>query len=228
LEEFVRKGTPVNEEIIQELHCIILKSIDEEEAGHWRRQRARILGAHHIPPSPEKIPKLMKECMNWVHKQRTKLDTVELSARLHHQLVFIHPFIDGNGRCARLLMNLVLMQRGFPPAVVLKVDRRKYYRTLQEADQGKMENYLSFLGRAVERSLIIYLDALTPVTSPTYTKQGYVSLKEAAKGTPYSHEYLSLLARKGILPAVKFRRNWMTTHDAVQEYISLQKLKKTN
>lgn len=218
LERWVKKRVPVCEEAICELHRIILKNIDEPEAGHYRRHRVRILGASHIPPDPIKIPKLMKGCVSWYEDQMKRLHPVVLSSLLHHKMVHIHPFSDGNGRCARLLMNLVLMQHGYPPAVILKVDRRKYYRCLQQADRERYEVYLNFAARAVERSLVIYLHALTPSTSKNYLKQGYVSLAEASKGTPYSQEYLSLLARRGILPAVKLQRNWMTTHDAVREY----------
>jgi Fic family protein len=219
LEEFIRNKHPLNESAVLGLHKIILKGISDEDAGFYRRHSVRILGANHIPPNALKVPALMKNCLAWYKKSQTKLHPVQLSALLHHKLVYIHPFIDGNGRLARLLMNLVLMRHGYPPVVILKVDRRKYYRLLQQADHENFEDYLNFIARAVERSLIIYLRALTPATK-LQTKQGYVSLAEAAKGTSYSQEYLSLLARKGILPAVKFRRNWMTTHDAVHEYIS--------
>lgn len=218
LEKVVAKKSDLTEEMIQDLHQIILKGIDDTQAGLYRRQRVRILGARHIPPDPVKVPIQMKECLGWYHQNKNHLHPAELAALIHHKLVLIHPFIDGNGRCARIVMNLILMRRGFPPAVVLKVDRRKYYRVLQEADLGEFGNYLNFIARAVERSLIIYLQALTPLDSKEYSKQGYVSLAQAAEKSPYSQEYLSLLARRGILRAVKFGRNWMTTHDAVKEH----------
>ncbi len=223
LENLVAKKTDLTEEGIRSLHKIILKGIDDQEAGFYRRHRVRILGARHIPPDPIKVPAQMEDCLAWYKQNRSKLNPVEMAALFHHKLVLIHPFIDGNGRCARLVMNLILMRHGYPPAVILKVDRKKYYRVLREADQEEFENYLNFMGRAVERSLIIYLQALVPSNSKEYDKQGYISISEAAKGSPYSQEYLSLLARRGILPAVKFGRNWMTTHDAVREYVNKAK-----
>ena len=75
------------------------------------------------------------------------------------------------------------------------------------------------MARGVERSLALYAQALTPSGSSAYKKQGYVSLAEASRGTPYTQEYLSLLARKGVLRAVKFQRNWMITYDAVRDYM---------
>src|SRR5436190_13373747 len=218
LEEAIQKKRLIDEPFLRDLHGIILKGIDDAGAGQWRHERVRILGAIHLPPDPRKIPDLMEKFFSWLRNEEKVSHPVIIAAEAHHRLVHIHPFIDGNGRCARLVMNLILMRAGYPPAVVLKVDRRKYYRFLQEADQGEMERYLHFMARAVERSIALYLHSLTPSGDPTYEKQGYVSLSEAARNTPYSQEYLSLLARRGILPAVKFQRNWMTTHDAVRDY----------
>jgi len=220
LEEIVQKKGSLSEESVRSLHRIIFKGIDDAEAGQWRRERVRILGAVHLPPDPIKVPRLMEEFTHWLVKEEPKAHPVWFAGMAHHRFVHIHPFIDGNGRCARLLMNLLLMRGGFPPAVILKVDRPKYYRFLQQADQNEYDNYLRFIARSVERSLALYLHTLAPSTTKTYQKQGYISLAEAARGTPYNQEYLSLLARRGILHAVKFQRNWLTTHDAVREYIA--------
>ncbi len=220
LEQMLQEKKNLDEAAVRALHRIILKGIDDHEAGHWRRERVRILGAIHLPPDPRKIPIQMDQFFKDLDLEYSSLHPILRAAMAHHRLVYIHPFIDGNGRCARLFMNLLLMQSGYPPAVILKTDRRKYYRVLQEADQGKYHQYFRFIMRAVERSLALYLQALTPSADVGYEKQGYITLAEAAKGTPYSQEYLSLLVRKGKLAAVKFQRNWMTTHDAVREYIA--------
>jgi Fic family protein len=114
-------------------------------------------------------------------------------------------------------MNLVLMQNGYPPAVILNIDRKKYYRVLRLADLDKPQEFVNFIGRAIERSLIIYLQSIAPATDAK-EHQGYISLKEATQYCDYSLEYLSLLARQGKLPAVKFQRNWMTTREAIEDY----------
>lgn len=218
LELWVAQKNSLSEKTVLHLHKLILKGISDEDGGIYRRYAVRILGAIHIPPNPLKVQKLMTELFRWFATHRKKIHPVELAALFHYKLVHIHPFIDGNGRSSRLAMNLILMQNGFPPAVILKTDRKQYYRVLQEADQNQMEGFINFIARSVERSLVLYLEALRPQTKSSL-KEGYVSLAEAAEGTPYSQEYLSLLARRGILPAIKFQRNWMVTLDSVKKYV---------
>ena len=95
--------------------------------------------------------------------------------------------------------------------MVLKVDRKKYYDCLKRADQGNLKPFVDFTGRSVERSLDLYLDAFKG-------GGGYISLSQAAKGTPYSQEYLSLLARKGRIEALKLGRNWLIKKEAIGKY----------
>lgn len=176
-----------------------------------------ITGAVHLPPQAVKIPGLIQEFLEWYYQNKKKLSVVELAAWTHYKIVYIHPFIDGNGRTARLLMNLILVQNGYPPAVILKVDRKKYYRVLKDADRGNMNAFLNFTGRSVERSLLIYLNALKSKNDRT-DRYGYITLREASKLCDYGMGYLSYLARTGKLQAVKIRRNWMTTREALRDY----------
>lgn len=218
VEQFVAKKKDIDEEFIKNLHRVILKNIDDTGAGVYRASNVRILGALHIPPNPLKIAKLIHEFLDWYYKNKYLLPIPELAAYVHYKFVCIHPFIDGNGRTSRLLMNLVLMQNGYPPAVILNIDRKKYYRVLKMADLDRFQEFVDFIGRAIERSLIIYLNSIKPATEET-EHQGYISLKEATKYCDYSLEYLSLLARQGKIPAVKFNRNWMTTKEAIESYL---------
>ena len=217
IEKYVQKKKDLSLEIIKELHLSILKNIDDIQAGVFRRTNVRILGAVHIPPAPIKIGKLLEDFINWYYENKHIIPIPELAAFVQYKFVCIHPFIDGNGRTARLLMNLVLMQNGYPPAVILNLDRKKYYRVLRQADLDKPKEYIDFIGKSIERSLVIYLNAIIP-TDLIKDKQGYISLKEATKYCNYSMEYLSLLARTGKLSAIKMHRNWLTTIEAVEEY----------
>ena len=220
--DFVKKKKAINEDALLELHKIILKNIDDINSGYYRRSNVMIIGAVHIPPSAIKIQRLMNEFFKWYNKNKKKLSIPELAAWVHYKIVYIHPFTDGNGRTARLLMNLILIQHGYPPAVILNVDRKKYYRMLKEADREEYRGFLNFIGHSIERSLLIYLNAFKS-KKDTEDKYGYISLQEASKFCDYSAEYLSYLARNGKLKAVKIRRNWMTTKEAVFNYIETVK-----
>ncbi len=225
LESFVSKKKEFDEAFIKEIHKIIMTNIDDIQAGVYRATNVRILGSVHIPPSPIKIQSLITDFLRWYNENKHVMSIPELAAWIHYHFVCIHPFIDGNGRTSRLIMNLVLIQNGFPPAIILNIDRKKYYRVLKQADLDKPDDFLNFIGRSIERSLIIYLNNLQPVTKENI-HQGYISLKEATKYCSYSIEYLSLLARMGILPSVKFKRNWMTTREAIEDYINVKNMKK--
>ena len=160
----------------------------------------------------------MQDWENWLHQAEHELHPVELAAQAHHRLVAIHPFVDGNGRIARLVMNLVLFRYGYPPTVILRANRLQYYQVLMQADSGRQEPLANFVGKAVERSLTLYLEASAPQMERPAPDDEWISLAQAAEGTPYSQEYLSLLARKGRLEAIKRGRVWYTTRRAVVEY----------
>lgn len=216
LESLVKSKIKITEDVIKNVHKIILTEIDNQYAGRYRNINVRILGAIKNQPRFEKVPRRMQEYANDINENQQKLNTIEMSAFIHYGLVEIHPFVDGNGRTARLLMNLFIMRKGYPVTMVLKVDRKKYYDRLKKADQGDMKPFIDFIARGVERSLDLYLD--------TFKKgPGYISLAEAAKGTPYSQEYLSLLARKGRIEAIKLRRNWVIKKDSIKRYIKSKK-----
>ena len=216
IEKIIGKKEEISELLIKELHRIILKGIDDLEAGVYRRHNVRIVGAFMIPPQAIKVKNKMEEFMNWYYENKYSIPIPELAAQMHYRFVCIHPFIDGNGRVSRLLMNLILMSNGYPPAIILNVDRRKYYRVLNDANKGNEESFENFIGRSIERSLIIYLNSIKPDLSE---KESLISLKEATRYCNYSQEYLSLLARKGKLSAIKINKEWVTTQEAIEEYL---------
>jgi excisionase family DNA binding protein len=144
---------------------------------------------------------------------------VELAAVFHFKLASIHPLDDGNGRVARLLMNLILIKYGYPVAVLKRYDRRKYYGTLEKADNGNLKPFVNFVARCVEESLDLYLS----VAEPAGGESQLLTMAEAAKVTPFSQEYLSLLARRGVIPATKIGKNWHVTSKALREYIERRK-----
>ncbi len=210
------KKHTVSETLIKNLHQIILQETDKEWAGRYRNANVIIGGAKHTPPDALQVPQKMHDLITWLNSEKNKLNIIELSALLHHKLVHIHPFFDGNGRTARLTMNLFLMQAGYPLVVIMKNDRKKYYDVLDKADSGKYEPLVKFVAQSIERSLDIYLKTLTPATTK---QEKSISLTEIAKTTPFSAKYLNLLARQGKLEAYKEGRDWLTSKEAIERYI---------
>jgi Fic family protein len=206
----------LSEHLIRQVHQLVMQRTDEEFAGRYRTSNVFIGGADHMPPDALRVPQDMKNVMDWFTREQKHLHPIELATLLHHQLVFIHPFFDGNGRTARLVMNIVLMRAGYPLVVILKNDRKKYYRALQLGDKGDYSLLMRFVAQAVERSLDIYLKILTPISE---VREKYLPLSEISKKTPYSTKYLNLLAREGKLEAHKQGRDWLTTAEAVERYI---------
>ena len=156
------KTSDLSENDILTIHNTILRGIDDNNAGHYRSIPVRISGSQVILPNAAKVPDLMKQFISWLTSPANGLHPVERAAKAHYELVTIHPFVDGNGRTARLLMNLVLMQHGYPPALIRKRDRIKYISSLEKAQLGgSPEDYYKIIYKAVDRSLDIYLDAVT-------------------------------------------------------------------
>ncbi|MCX6817043.1 MAG: Fic family protein [Candidatus Beckwithbacteria bacterium] len=213
----------ISEKLIRNLHHLVMKKTDEDWAGRYRQSNVFITGTDHIPSDANIIPSAMNKFINWFRANRHRLHPIELAAKLHHQLVFIHPFLDGNGRTARLLMNVVLMRKGYPLAVILKNDRKKYYQVLQQADKDNYQPLIRFVAQAVERSLDIYLKTLTPITQK---REKFSPLTEIAAKTHFSAKYLNLLARQGKLEAHKEKRNWLTSLDAIKRYLATRERKR--
>lgn len=132
LNDLVKEKKPITEWNIKSIHQLVLKDIDDENAGRYRRENVTIKGATHIPPDYLKVPELMEKLVlnyeNW-----NDFHPIIQAALLHGELVKVHPFVDGNGRTSRLLMNLVLMNHDFNPVIIKKEDRLKYYEALDKA-----------------------------------------------------------------------------------------------
>ncbi len=149
----------ITESTILDLHQLILQKIVDNQAGRYRTVPVRIAGSTVIMPNAMKVPELMGEYVTWLQKNTDHPLTVAVDA--HFKLVSIHPFVDGNGRTARLLMNLLLMQVGYPPAIIRKEERKQYIASIEKAQLGgSLADYYSLMYEAVNRSLDIYLEAL--------------------------------------------------------------------
>ena len=200
---------------IHHAHTLVLQRIEKEFAGRYRNSGVRISGANFVPPNALKVFDYMDELIAWVNKEGKTLHPTVMVSIFHHRFVWIHPFFDGNGRTVRLIFNLLLMKSGYPPAIILKNDRKKYYDALNKANQKDYSKLLLVVLQALERTLDIYLGSLTN----TYDEYQPISDIVSEPEFPYGQEYVSLLARQGKIDAFKEGRNWLTTKKAVLDYI---------
>ena len=206
--ELVTSKKKISQEIIQQIHEFVMKGI-LTNPGQYRTENVRITGAKINPPSYLKIVKLIDEHIQNIEK--LKLQTIKKAAFIHHEFVRIHPFIDGNGRVARLLTNFYLIRNGYPPSIIQKEDRKKYYKTLNKADLGNLSDFASFIARSVNESIQYYLSGFID-------EERLVTLSELSKKSDYSQEYLSLRARQGKLDAVKIENIWYSSKRALKDY----------
>jgi len=139
---------------ILEIHRRVIGNVDPVEAGLFRR--TQVFVSNHQPPPPTLLSTLMGKFVQWLNSAHN-LHPVRHAALAHYKLVFIHPFLDGNGRTSRLLMNLILMRAGFPPVIIRRADREVYYKHLQTANEGDIRPFIRFIALCTEKTLEAYL-----------------------------------------------------------------------
>ena len=160
LDDLVKDNEPISEWNIKNIHQLILKDIDNENAGRYRKENVTIKGATHIPPDYLKVPELMEKLI-LTYNTWNEYHPIIQAALLHGELVKIHPFVDGNGRTSRLLMNLVLMNNGYNPVIIKKESRLKYYEALDKAHTtGDYTDFVKLVNKLEIEMLKKYLELL--------------------------------------------------------------------
>ncbi|CAN9513224.1 unnamed protein product [Ophioblennius macclurei] len=145
---------------ILEIHRRVLGYVDPVEGGRLRTNQVFV--GHHIPPHPQDLQKHMQELVQWLNSDEAlQLHPVEYAALAHYKLVYVHPFVDGNGRTSRLLMNLVLMQARYPPITIRKEQRAEYYAALDTANEGDVRPFIRFIAKCTEITLDTLLISTT-------------------------------------------------------------------
>jgi Fic family protein len=164
IKEIIGKKEFFNEWILKNIHLLILRGIDDKNAGKYREIEVRISGSKHIPPEFFKLPEMMKKYFDYYELNIKKLHPVILAADMHQRLVDIHPFVDGNGRTARLVMNLILLQNSYSIANI-KGDlnnRIEYYKALEISQtENNISHFRLLVANEVKKSLKDYLDVLS-------------------------------------------------------------------
>jgi len=164
VKDLVQRKVSINEREVLVIHNMILRGIMPEYAGKYRNIQVMIKGSAHMPPQPFLVPKKMEEYFEWYQINRNKLHPVVLAAEMHERLVTIHPFVDGNGRTSRLIMNLILLKHGFVIANI-KGDydaRMNYYNALELVQTEKdKDTFLNFIADVEIDCLNRYLKILS-------------------------------------------------------------------
>jgi Fic family protein len=155
--ELAENKKNISENDILAVHKRILKGIDENFSGRYRNVRVRISASQVVFPNSVKVYDLMKGFMQWL--KTSELSPAEKAAKAHLKFVSIHPFIDGNGRTARLLTNLILLKAGLLPLIIRPRDRKQYINVIEKAQMsGNTENYDRFMLNAYIRSMDVYIE----------------------------------------------------------------------
>lgn len=164
IKDLMQKNNSLNERDLLSIHNLILRGIIPEDAGRYRKVQVMIQGSSHMPPQPLIIAQEMEEYFMWYEINKNKLHPIILAAEMHERLVSIHPFIEGNGKTSRLVMNLILMQKGYL-ITNIKGDyenRMQYYQSLEKAQTKKdKEDFLLFIAQIEKDSLTRYISIIT-------------------------------------------------------------------
>lgn len=160
IEDIVQNNEKLTEWQIRNIHQLVLKGINDKYAGVYRDKNVYISGATYTPPDFNNLLEQMKKFVAWYENESDKLHPIVRASIVHADFVNIHPFIDGNGRTARLLLNMELMKSGYPPIVIKKENRMEYYSILDKTCNKNYEEFIAMVAKEVENSLDIYLNIL--------------------------------------------------------------------
>jgi Fic family protein len=207
----VEKRERITLTTILTLHSLVMDKILESK-GRFRTVPVYIRGSNMTPPPAHQVEQLMSGWVIWIYGEGSGYDPVTRAAIAHHGFEAVHGFEDGNGRVGRLLLNLMLMQEGYPPALLLNDWRTRYIHGLNAANTGQYGPLLNLIGQSVEAGLDLYLEACT--TTPDKHQQ----LRELVEASGYPLDYLSWLARQGRIDAVKRNGRWYSTREAIERY----------
>lgn len=174
--DLVNGKRPLTENFIRELHTLLLKESYEVDAitpdGKPTKKRVKVgsykTTENHVKTktgeifrfaTPEETPAKMTDLMNWFNEKRNdkNVNPILLAAEFHYRFIRIHPFDDGNGRTARILMNFILMQFGYPPAIIKTEDKANYFAVLQFADAGEIKPFINYIAKNLNHSLEIMI-----------------------------------------------------------------------
>ncbi|MCC6412534.1 MAG: Fic family protein [Saprospiraceae bacterium] len=164
VEDLVARKVDISEYLLKQIHALVLHGIDHDNAGRYRQVSVLISGSKHVPPQPYLAAPLMEDYFAFYDTNKNTMHPVVLAAEMHERLVSIHPFIDGNGRTSRLVMNLILLQHAYPLAIIAGDydTRMRYYDALEKAqEEPDKATFVGFVVDKVEMAVERYLGLLS-------------------------------------------------------------------
>ncbi|MFV9505473.1 MAG: Fic family protein [Oscillochloridaceae bacterium umkhey_bin13] len=212
VQDLAQRDAILDEAALLQLHALITKDL-VETAGAYRRGAVFISGSEYRPPHHTQVPGLMHDWFVWLDGDGQRYPPLVRAALAHEMLLAIHPFLDGNGRTARLVLNLQLMQAGYPVTLLLRGWRATYIRALEQAHHGQFNPLVNVIGRAVEGGLDLFLEACDAVPQELQRP-----LRDVAEACAIDAAYLSWLLRVGRVAGSKRGGRWYTSEAAVQRY----------
>ena len=210
--ELARADAPLDETAIGALHGLALRDL-VDTPGQYRAGAVFISGSEYRPPHHSQVPQLMRDLVDWIAAEGPTYPPIVRAALTHEMFLAIHPFLDGNGRTARLLLNLQLLRDGYPIALLLASWRPRYIRALEQAHHGQYGALVNIIGRAVEAGLDMFLEACA--TMPEELQR---TLRDVAETCDIKPDYLGWLLRAGRIAGQKRAGRWYTSEAAVRRY----------
>lgn len=183
IREVAASEMPFDKRCLLNIHSLILHGINRENAGRYRQEEVMISGSRFVPPSFLQVMDLMDEYFEFYRQNQDIMHPVELAAEMHERLVTVHPFIDGNGRTAGLVMNLILLRNGYPITILDSENEKRsaYYDSLEACQTGsdpEKQQFKMFIGNHVKKWLFAYLNLLAPNGSRCAQEKGYDFFKK--------------------------------------------------
>lgn len=217
--DFIRESAQqfetINEDFILKIHKIILGGIDDANAGFYRSVRVRISGSQTILPNPLKVPDLMADFGKWLEKSELDTDFIMKAIEAHYRLVSIHPFVDGNGRTARLLINAMLLKYEIGALIIRKIDRKRYLSSLETYQTtGNSEPYYKFMLSALNKSLKMMIDILD-TSKPEITEE-LLTIAKFAKLAGYPVSTIRYYMKEGKIRPVAYSSSGYALFDKKQ------------
>jgi Fic family protein len=207
-----RADAPIDEAAIGKLHALVMRDLIDTP-GQYRTGAVFISGSEYRPPHHREVPQLMRDLVDWMTIEGPAYAPIVRAALTHEMFLAIHPYMDGNGRTARLLLNLQLMQDGYPVALLLASWRPRYIRALEQAHHGQYNPLVNLIGRAVEAGLDMFLEACAAVPEALQRP-----IRDIASVCAMDADYLGWLLREGRIAGQKRRGRWYTSEAAVRRY----------